>query len=394
MDREASSEGRFLAALAVGAAPETLRALWGGLEVSRRTQGILPMAARAGLLPSLGRFAARYAPADVATVKWVALGVAAEARTRACLELLERVATRAEVRESTPVAIKGAGMTLAGYYEPGERYSADADLVVPPESLPDWGRAAVRAGATCSVLACDGYEAATISDGRAVVDLHVALAGEAGRLPGVGHGALLASTLPPDPAHGIEGVRTPAPAAAREITVQHFVFHHQGSETHGFRTLQDLARLERDEPVAEELPALVWEGSSPAPATALLTRVAKRLKQGAGENDPECRMFLGLLLCALAGEEPTSPTYAEDVNRILNAEGDRGGVRSFRVLLRHLFPPPDRIRVRPQEPILATALRYTARPFVLALRYAASRRKSHAAKTLLRWRRFLEAGHV
>ncbi|MGH9023120.1 MAG: nucleotidyltransferase family protein [Acidimicrobiia bacterium] len=394
MDREASPEGRFLAALAVGAAPETLRALWGGLEVSRRTQGILPMAARAGLLPSLGRFAARYAPADAATVKWVALGVVAEARTRACLELLERVATRAEVRTTTPVAIKGAGMTLAGYYEPGERYAADADLVVPPESLPDWERAAVRAGATWSVLACDGYQAATISDGRAVVDLHVALAGEAGRLPGVGHRALLPSTLPSDPAHGVEGVRTPTPAAAREITVQHFVFHHRGSETHGFRTLQDLARLETGGSVAKALPGLDWEGSSPAPATALLARVAKRLEQGADENDPECRMFLGLLVAALEGEEPTSPTYAEDVGDILKAEGARGGGGRLGPLFRHLFPPPDQIRATPQEPVLATALRYAARPFLLCLRYATSRRASHAARTLLRWRRFLEAGHV
>ena len=351
------------------------------------------MAARAGLLPALGRFSERYEPTDPGTVKRVALGLAAETQTRASLELLERVATRAEVRGTRPVAIKGAGLTLAGYYEPGERYAVDADVVVPPASLKDWESAARCAGAAWSMLPSDGYDAASISNGPGVVEVHAALPGEAGRLPGVSYEALLPYTIPADPAHGIPGIATLGPAAARELAVHHFVFHHQGSEGYGFKTLQDLARLERDEVAAEEGRGLPWEGTSPAPATSLLRRIAKRLQEGEGDDDAECQMFLGLLVSALAGKEPTSPTYAEGVNRILDAEGDGGVVRSFRVLLRHLFPPPDRIRVL-HEPALATGLRYAARPFLLAFRYATSRRPSPAAKTLLRWRRFLEAGHV
>jgi hypothetical protein len=346
---------------------------------------VLSAARRAGLLPAYARFLERIAPraSSPETTRAVALGILAERRSAACVALLEELGAAAR-HAGDPVALKGAALTLAGFYARGERQMADADLLVAPEAIGAWKIAAERIGARFAPLRAGGYEVACVERGGAIVEIHVALAGEAGRMPSLSHASLSAAAIPCAAA----GFRVPGPAACRQIAAHHLVFHHGGAGEHGLRALQDLARLPESTP--EDAP-LRWPERSPIPATRLLGRVAAALREGRWEA-PECRRTLAPILRAICGGGESARDFSEEVDEIVG-QGSRAGLGRLKTLFRHAFPPMDQLRRRPDEARTRTLARYPSRALALGARYAAARAVSLGRRReRRRWREFLASG--
>jgi len=375
--------GLRLALLAVGAEDRLIAGL------DEAAGGVAPGlrgARRAGLLPAYARFLGRigFRAEDSEAARAIALGMLAERRAAACVALLEELAEAAH-HSGDPIALKGAALTLGGFYSTGERQMADADLLIPAGAADQWKRAAAGIGARFTPLRAGGYEIACVERGGAIVELHVALAGEAGRLPSLTHADLLPHAVPsPRPGLGI-----PDPSASREIAVHHFVFHHGGAEEHGLRTLQDLARLPPRSPGDPPLP---WPGRSPSRAGDLLGRIVESLRQARWEEDENCRRALAPIFDAIAGSETTSRDFSEDVDEIVlrSAETPFGGTRA---VVRYAFPPIAEIRACAGESRARTVVRYPTRALRLAARYAAARATAiFRRRRRRRWREFLASG--
>ena len=364
---------RFRAARRAGSADATLR-----------------LAARFGLAPELGRFCSGLPPGDIDSVVRIAVaeGLAAKARSLACLRLLARVVATPACAASSPIAFKGAALALAGYYAWGERYMTDADLLVPRQSLGDWEAAVRDRGLGWLRRPSDHYEGAIVSDGATRLEVHVALPGKGGRSRGPSYEQVLPHTVPPDPRTGIEGVRTPDASVSREIAVDHFVFHHGGDPFWALRTLQDLIRLES----GPEGPGLPWDPPSPTRAAGRLRRIARAARAGQEDEDDEAREFFaavsGLVESADAGR-----SFADDVDLWLHSERASGGHR-LALLGRRLFPPLEEVRRSADEAAVVTAASYLSRAARMSVRYlgGAISRLAHPRRTRTQrtWREYLE----
>jgi hypothetical protein len=284
--------------------------------------------------------------------------------------------------------VKGAALTLAGYYAWGERYMTDADLLVPEQSLGDWEGAVRDLGLGWLRRPSDHYEAATVSDGATLLEVHIALPGKGGKSRGPSYEEVLPRTDTPDPKTGIEGVRTPNASASREIAVDHFVFHHAGDPFYALRTLQDLVRLES----GPEGPGLPWDPPPPTRATDSLRRIARAARAGQEDEDDEAREFFAAV-SELVESADAGRSFADDVDIWLRSERAAGGSR-LALLRRRLFPPLEEVRRSADEAAVATAVSYLSRAAWMPVRYLAGAisRRAHPrqTRTQRRWREYLE----
>ncbi len=356
---------------------------------------LVALAARFGLASALSAFVTDQ-PADRQSrglTRLVVAGLSAEARSTAQIDLLWRLASCPDIWQTAPIVIKGAGLVLAGLTTPRERSFADVDILVPSSALAAWEKAALRTGTTFKPGA-GGYEQGYISDRNALVEIHVALPGSAGGEFGPSYEEVAASARVAAGEFGSLGFRVPDSTSFREIAVHHFLHHHGGDPLHALRTLQDLACLE-DAGIG---PGLDWKQEVLSSEVSWLTRIARDLGAGEGAADSTDEAIRFLRQLAAVGEFGSEPfvSFAGEVDRWLAAAPAGGGGQTG-LLLRRLFPPREQLGATPGEPAWRTALRYAARPWMLARSYGLSalsdfgnpRRKRHVQT----WRSFLVEEH-
>lgn len=378
----------FLASLACRAPRE---ALLGDFEEALRSSTpdqIVQMAGRFGLASSLGTFVGGLPTtlprSDMRA--FVIEGLRAEARSRQLIQLLARLAEQPEVHETDPIAIKGAAFVLAGFTIAAERTFVDIDLLVAPPTIACWQAAATRIGA--AFRPGSGYEEGYISHGSALVELHIALPGRAGREHGPTYEEVLACSEPARVDSCVPGVRIPRPGVLREISVHHFLHHHGGEPGHALRTLQDLSCL-LDQPEQTGLEWINPHSPTVSREVAWLSGIARSLA-GGSHDDPLSQEFVSRLSSVAVGG--SFLTFADEVDRwlITTPEGSKGRARLF---LRRLFPPTAELGAAPNESAWRIALRRMARPWTLLGKYSRGRferfRNREETARAREWRAFL-----
>jgi hypothetical protein len=281
----------------------------------------------------------------------------------------------AGVPSSRAIVIKGGALALARPAD-AHRAIADVDVVVPAADVAAWIDAAERAG--ISVRRTTGYEVAYLTRDRGMIELHLALPGFAGNDAGPGWEALHPHT------HRVAGTPWHVPDApvAREIAVQHFLFHHGGEAAHALRTLQDLTLLED----GGEGEGLDWGTAAVARATTRMREIARAIHDGR-DRDPAADDFLSNLATILG--EQSSRSFAEESRHWI--EQQHGAVARLKLLARRLVPPVGEMRRAPDDTALTLAARYARRPFDLLGKYrAASRIDRTRGDAIAQWRAEIE----
>ncbi|MBI2212264.1 MAG: nucleotidyltransferase family protein [Acidobacteria bacterium] len=361
---------RLLAAIACGAGKAQLRARREAVSDEGR---LLEIASMLGISIAL----------DVAAD---ALDLAVDSRRRlAASAMVSAIARDASLRllaslhaggapSERAIVIKGGAMALT-HRGTANRVVSDLDVVVPRSDVPVWLDVAARCGA--SVHETSGYEAAHIARERGMIELHLALPGFAGNDAGPGWELLRTRARP------VEGGPwlVPEAPAAREIAVQHFLFHHFGESSHALRALQDLTLLEED----GEGEGLDWGGPPVARATTRLREIARSIRTGRDDDEPLA--FLSGLAGVLGGA--TARSFAEESRHWV---GQRAGAKAkIALLFRRLVPPLREMRRSPGESALTVAARYARRPFELVAKYRATARSDHERTSALAgWREEVE----
>jgi hypothetical protein len=349
------------------------------------------LAARFGLASALSEFVTDQPPDRQirGMTRLVVAGMTAKARSSAQIDLLGRLASCPEIRETAPIVIKGAGLVLAGLTTPGERSFVDADVLVPASALAAWEKAALRSGATFKA-GTGGYEQGYVSDRNALIELHIALPGAAGSELGPSYDMVAVSSRAAHGEFGSFGFRVPDPTSFREIAVHHFIHHHGGDPLHALRTLQDLACLQN----AGTCSGLDWKRDALSSEVLWLARIARELGAGAGTagSADEAARFLRQLADVGEFGETSFLSFAGEVDRWLSVAPERGGGKPG-LILRRLFPPREQLGAPPGESAWRTTLRYAARPWTLARRYARSALSdlgsSHRKRRVEAWRSYL-----
>ncbi|MGK2859778.1 MAG: nucleotidyltransferase family protein [Thermoanaerobaculia bacterium] len=279
----------------------------------------------------------------------------------ASLRLLDELRD-AGVPAERAIVIKGGALALA-FPSTANRAVCDADVVVPTVDVAAWLEAATRIGAHVEETA--GYEAAHFTRDRGMIELHLALPGFAGNDAGPGWDALCPRAV------AIAGQPWLMPEApvAREIAVQHFLFHHGGEAGHALRTLQDLSLLED----RGEGDGLSWDNPAVARATTRLRSIALAIRDGR-DDDPEAAAFLGGLTSIL--DETTGRSFAEESREWL--EQKPGALGKAALLARRLVPRVSEMRHSPDDTRLTVAARYVTRPFELIRKYRAAKQADRA----------------
>ncbi|MFA6959059.1 MAG: nucleotidyltransferase family protein [Thermoanaerobaculia bacterium] len=281
----------------------------------------------------------------------------------------------AGVPSSRAVVIKGGAVALAMPAE-AHRAMCDVDVVVPDADVPAWIAAAERVG--INARRTTGYEVAYLTRDRGMIELHLALPGFAGNDAGPNWDALHRR------AHRVEGGSWLVPDApvAREIAVQHFLFHHGGEAGHALRTLQDLTLLDD----GGEGDGLEWGNPAVARATARMREIARAIREGR-DSDPDADAFLSSLATILG--EQSSRSFAEESRHWI--EQQRGAVARLRLLARRVAPPVSEMRKAPDDSTLTIAVRYARRPFDLLGKYrAAARADKGRGDAITGWRAEIE----
>ena len=364
----------FLAALACGAPPSFLSTAWESLGAAR-DETLAGLAVRFGLASALGGFVSRHAGGHPRARELVAGSLAELQASRASLALLKELAAHPATRGSEAVVVKGAALNLLGLVG-DERSFADADVLVDPQHLGGWEAAAGDVGASWHPR--HGYEAAAITRGVGLVEVHTALPGFFGPEKGPGS-AEVAPFRVPTPCPGLHALTG---QVAREVCVQHFVFHHDGAPAHALRTLLDLSALEG----TGEGVGLPWQARTGEVqrATGHLRLLARTFRTDA-RTDAQ-RQF-ARVLAQVAAREPMR--FAREVDRWMSGEASLGRSR-IGLLVRRMFPPPAEMRARVDEPKVTTLVRYIARPPALLFRYLQDRRASAPdVGSVEDWRRLL-----
>jgi len=281
----------------------------------------------------------------------------------------------AGVPSSRAIVIKGGAIALARPSD-AHRAVADVDVVVAESDVTAWLEAAVRIG--MSVRRTTGYEVAYITRERGLIELHIALPGFAGNDAGPGW-----ESIHPR-AHHPEGQPwlVPDPPIAREIAVQHFLFHHGGEAGHALRTLQDLTLLDD----GGEGDGLDWGNPAVARATARMREIARAIRDGR-DGDPAADAFLSNL-ATIVGEQ-TFRSFAEESRHWIVQK--QGAWARIALLARRLAPPVGEMRRAPDDTRLTIAARYARRPFDLLGKYRAASRADRARGNALgQWRAEIE----
>lgn len=354
---------RYLAALACGASPD----ISGLRDVP--IDELTDLAARLGLLSLLGDALADSGHPEARRVVVASLVLAS--RRERLFGLLDRL--RENGARGRPIVVKGGGLVSGGFLV--HRDMVDLDALVAEADVDSWREAAARVGGEWHPGR--GYEAGAITHPDGMIEVHMALPGFVGHEAGPGYMAVathaIASSSMPD-------ILVPLPQAAREITVQHFVFHHAGETGHALRVLQDLGSLER-EPDGE---GLDWGRTSVHDATSNLRAIVRQIAAGHLDTSPA-----GDYLRALAGaiETGAHKTFADDVERWI---GDKPGLAAKAgLIVRRIFPPAGQMRESVDESPIRTVLRYLTRPFRLATRFLRTRKPANSAAS--RWRERIES---
>lgn len=237
----------FLVALVCGAPEGHLLEAWRRLGRDGTRPATMEEAARLQVRSALGRFCEKLPARDLDETAETAVTAMAFCRSRsdAAIALALSLCRSAYVQRKRVVVVKGAGLCLAGAYA-GDREVGDADVVVDPEDVPAWRRAAGDVGAAWEPAQPGGYEVSRITRSGALVELHVALPGDGGHVSGPGFDEVWPRSVPVEERAATE-LRVPCRSAAREISVHHAVFHHRGDAEYVLRALQDVARLEAGE---------------------------------------------------------------------------------------------------------------------------------------------------
>jgi hypothetical protein len=362
---------RLVAAIACRAADDVVRARRGEvddeaqlLEIAGQLGMTLALDAAAGSLDLAVDTRRRLA----ATSMLVALG--RDTSLRLLAELHE-----AAVPSGRAIVVKGGALALA---MPGTAHRAvsDVDVVVAEADVPAWLESATRIG--MNVRLTTGYEVAYLTRDRGMVELHVALPGFAGNDRGPGWEALHPRS------HQVEGHPWLVPDApvAREIAVQHFLFHHGGEAAHALRTLQDLTLLED----GGEGEGLDWGAPAVARATARLREIARAIHEGR-DGDPAAEAFLSNL-ATIAGKQ-SSRSFAEESRHWIETQHGIGG--RLALLARRLVPPLSEMRHAPGDGALTIAARYARRPYDLLGKYRAAARADRArGEAIGQWRAEIE----
>jgi hypothetical protein len=213
------------------------------------------------------------------------------------------------------VLVKGAALLSAGLYESGERDFVDADLVIPPDSAERFAGLLRDAGVRYEPYSRPNYEVGVATDGgRGAVEIHVALAGDAGGEAGPSYDTVASRSSAADPASGLRNIRVLRGQAARELAAHHFVAHHAGAPENALRSLQDLSRLEGDD--EEAVQGLPWRRAEHVRAlTSGLREVAAELRSGAVAEGGRAAAYLERLSEALAIPYNGDEAFASEVDR-------------------------------------------------------------------------------
>jgi len=366
---------RCLATLACDG-PDALAALrWRSARAAAGGEGVLECAQALRVVSPLASFVTRTDEPQTDARAIVAAGLLDRARGQAALALLRRVLTDPAVAAARPIVIKGAALVLAGVHG-GDRALSDADLVVPADAVDAVAAVARRLGATWHGRAPGGYEAGVITDGDAMVDVHVGLSQGGGRGVVTSHADLALRCVSLPASAGLAGVLVPDAAMARALAIDHFARRHEGEPSHALRTLQDLARLV--EPAA--------------PATRL-ERVALAFRTGRDETDAEASAFIAGLGRVVALDVPQAVRWTRFVERWIEEAVAAGPRALWRLVRARVVPPLDEMRRDADEPRARTALRYLARPPRLLLTAATGlarrRLRRDESRAIEDWRAFL-----
>ncbi len=277
----------------------------------------------------------------------------------------------AGVPSGRAVVIKGGALSLA-WPALAHRVVSDVDVVVPQDDVEPWLQAAARLGA--QVTRTIGYEAAYFTRDRGMLELHLALPGFAGNDAGPDWTALHPRSTP------IAGQPWLMPVApvAREIAVQHFLFHHGGEAAHALRTIQDLSLLED----SGEGPGLDWGTPAVARATERMRHIARSIRAGHDDDAAASDFLVGLT--SILGET-TARSFAEESRQWIQTKPGLSG--KLALLARRLIPPVSEMRKAPDESRLTIATRYARRPLELIRKYRAAAHTDRRRTAALRqWR--------
>ncbi len=350
---------RFLAALACRAPDAMLCEEWarlGELQGSR-----LPaLASRFGVSSALLELLARAMPDSPHTMRIAASALVSSQPGDQAMSLLGRMMDDPAVRETAPVVVKGAALRILGL-EGDERAFVDVDIVLDSSRLDVWHRAAEAIGAGWE--AASGYESAHVSSGMGMIEIHGALPGFFGNEPGPAAVDLVSFRVETS----WPGLFALGGQPAREVCVQHFVFHHDGEPLHALRALQDLAALEG----AGEGTGLDWgdRGESVRRATSRLRTLACAFRDGARTD--ELDRFVEALASVAVLDDPIDG-FSREIDRWIDGRAASGGSRA-RLVVRRMFPPLGEMRRSEGEPMPVTLMRYLWRPPALAYRYLRDR---------------------
>lgn len=295
-------------------------------------------------------------------------------RRDASLRMLEALHDAA-VPSERAIVIKGGAFALMW---PAHAYRTitDVDVVIPEADVGAWLDGAATIGVDAHRTR--GYEAAHLTCDRGMIELHLALPGFAGNDEGPGWEALHARS------RTLEGQpwRVPIASVAREIAVQHFLFHHGGEAGHALRTLQDLTLLEDD----AEGDGLDWGTSAVARATTRMREIARSIRDGR-DAEPAPATFLAGLTTILG--EQSSRSFAEESRHWIGQQP--GTFARLALLARRLVPPLGEMRHTPDDSAVAIAARYARRPFELLGRYrTAAKLDRTRSDAVAQWRSELE----
>lgn len=358
---------RLLAAVACRASDAVVRAR--RAEVADEAR-LLEVAAKLGVTLALDAAAASLALTIESRRRLVASAMLSALSRDASLRILADLRDAGAPAERA-IVIKGGALALA-FPATANRVVCDVDVVVPRADVAAWLAAATSIGARVEETA--GYEAAHITRDRGMIELHLALPGFAGNDEGPDWEAIRerATAIPDQP------WQMPDAPVAREIAVQHFLFHHGGQAGHALRTLQDLSLLEG----RGEGAGLAWENPAVSRATARMQGIALAIRDGR-DDDAEAAAFLAGLATVL--DEASGRSFAEESRHWI--EQKPGTLGKAALLARRLVPPVSEMRQSPDDSGPTLVRRYLGRPFALLRKYVAARRIDRdRATTIATWR--------
>lgn len=280
--------------------------------------------------------------------------VAAGRERTACLLLeLERILPAVRTAGCEPVLLKGAGLALAAYADPHERWFVDLDLLVPPEHVT----------AVCAVLESRGYRPFRSRNDWAYYDrhhLHRILVGPAGAVVEVHWAVTVPSSAYRYDAQGLRDRAREAPlgrgrcrVAAPADQVVHALYQHIADGFVDLRRVLDLVLLARAMGPAE------WDDAHQLIRAAGMDRAYELLLHA-------MKSIVGLSLPALpAPRRPLGPVAWRLLGTLdvptgcLNRRSAR--VPAYNVFLHLVLLPTLRYRLRELGRLTASSQAYDGR---------------------------------